>query len=277
MQNLRQLGGGVIIAIFSVILVVGGIFLSLAETLPPAATPSLIPPTLPLSLPSPTATLETPSPSPTPTASAVSETPTQVASVFPTTISSLPASCTPPSGWIRVITSAGETIYSLAERYKTSAESLSTANCLLSADVPAGFALYVPPVPTVAVIIACGPPRGWARNHVVQPGDNLYRIALSYGTTYPQLQRANCMGSSTTIYSGQRLWVPNIPTRTPGITAIPEFPTATPTATQTEIIVPPTDTPTSIPTATPTDLPTATPTEISLPTATPTPTTPPSS
>lgn len=276
MQNLRQLGGGVIIAIFSVILVVGGIFLSLAETLPPAATPTLIPPTLPLSLPSPTATIETASPSPTPTASPATETPTQVASLFPTTISLLPASCTPPSGWIRVITSAGDTIYALAERYKTSAESLSTANCLLSADVPAGFALYVPPVPTVAVIIACGPPRGWARNHVVHPGDNLYRIALSYGTTVSQLQRANCMGGSTTIYSGQRLWVPNIPTRTPGITVIPEFPTATPTATQTEIIVPPTDTPTSIPTPTPTEPPTATPTEISLPTATPTPTTPPS-
>jgi LysM repeat protein len=128
-----------------------------------------------------------------------------------------------------VITSAGDTIYSLAQRYKTSADSLSTANCLLSADVPAGFALYVPPVPTVTVI-PCGPPSGWARNHVVQPGDNLYRIALSYGITYPQLQRANCMGGSTIIYSGQRLWVPNIPTRTvPGVTVIPEFPHRDPT------------------------------------------------
>jgi LysM repeat protein len=174
-----------------------------------------------------------------------------------------------------VITSAGDTIYSLAERYKTSAESLSIANCLLSADVPAGFALYVPPVPTVTVI-ACGPPRGWARNHVVQPGDNLYRIALSYGTTYPQLQRANCMGSSTTIYSGQRLWVPNIPTRTPGITVIPDLPTATATQTATPTTVPATDTPTATPTEP--EPPTATPTETSLPPATPTstPTIPPS-
>lgn len=265
MQNLRQLGGGVIIAIFSIILVVGGIFLSLAETLPPAATPTLIPPTLPLSLPSPTATISVETASPTASQTAV--TPTEIASLFPTTISSLPATCTPPAGWVRVITSSGDTIYSLAERYKTSAESLSTANCLLSADVPAGFALYVPPVPTITVI-ACGPPRGWARNHVVQPGDNLYRIALSYGITYPQLQRGNCMGSSTTIYSGQRLWVPNVPTRTPvpGVTVIPEFPTATPTATPTSITVPATDTPTP----TPTEPPTATPTETSLPPATPT-------
>ena len=34
MQALRQLGSGVIIAIISVILVLGGIFLSSAETLP---------------------------------------------------------------------------------------------------------------------------------------------------------------------------------------------------------------------------------------------------
>ncbi|HET9913175.1 MAG TPA: LysM peptidoglycan-binding domain-containing protein, partial [Anaerolineales bacterium] len=93
---------------------------------------------------------------------------------------------------------------------------------------------YVPPVPTVT-IVPCGHPAGWVRTHVVQAGDNLYRIALSYGLTYPQLQRANCMGSSTTIYAGQRLWVPNIPTRTPvpGVTIIPDFPTETPSATNT--------------------------------------------
>lgn len=259
MQNLRQLGGGVIIAIFSIILVVGGIFLSLAETLPPPATPTQIPPTLPRSLPSPTATLSVETASPT--ASPTSVTPTQIASIFPTTISSLPASCTPPSGWIRVVTTASATIYTLAERYKTSADSLSLANCLLSADVPAGFALYVPPVPTVTVV-PCGPPAGWARNHVVQSGDNLYRIALSYGITYPQLQRGNCMGSSTTIYAGQRLWVPNVPTRTPGVTVIPDFPTATPTPTGTSV------SPTDTPTATPTEPPTSTAMQTSLPTAT---------
>jgi mucin-2 len=267
MQNLRQLGGGVIIAIFSIILVIGGIYLSLAEALPASATPTLIPPTLPLSLPSPTATIQTltETASPTPTATPASPTPTEIASLFPTTISSPPASCTPPSGWTQVITSSGDTIYSLAQRYRTSADSLNAANCLTSAELPAGLVLYVPPVPTVTVI-SCGPPAGWVRSHVVQPGDNLYRIALSYGITYTQLQRGNCMGSSTTIYSGQRLWVPNLPTRTPmpGVTVFP--PTDTPTATPTTI--PPTNTPT------PTDSPTPTPTSTSSPTPTSTPTTP---
>lgn len=261
MQNLRQLGVGVIIAIVSVMLVIGGIFLSLAESLPSPATPTQIPPTLPQSFPTPTPTItaiESPSPSPTASQASVQPT-TEVASLFPTTISSPPASCTPPSGWIRIVTSTGDTIYSLAQRYKTSADSLSAANCLTSADLSAGFVLYVPPVPTVTVI-PCGPPAGWVRAHVVQPGDNLYRIALSYGVTYPQLQRANCMGSSTIIYAGQRLWVPNIATRTPipGVTLIPSFPTDTSIPTATDTSVPPTDTPTNLPTATFTLIPTAT-------------------
>jgi len=230
MQNLRQLGGGVIIALVSVILVIGGISLALAETLPSQATPTIIPPTISLIFPTATYTVsslvsETPTTTFTPT-----QTTTLIATdtLFATNTLFVPASCTPPSGWVRMLTKSGDTVYSLAQRYKTTAEALSAANCLSSFDVPVGFALYVPPVPTVTVI-PCGAPAGYVKRYIVQPGDNLYRIALSYGITYQQLQRANCMGSSTTIYSGQLLWVPNIPTRTPipGVTVVPEFPTAT--------------------------------------------------
>ena len=219
MQALRQLGAGVIVAIFSVILVIGGIFLSLAETLPTPATPTQIPPTFPLSFPTPTATIVTILPSETPTETIL---PSETASVLPFITSIAPTSCTPPSGWIRVTVATGDTVYSLAQRYKTSAENLSAANCLTAVEVPAGYILYVPPVPTVTVI-PCGPPVGWVKNYIVQPGDTLFRIALSYNITYPRLQRANCMGSSTIIYIDQRLWVPNIPTRTPvpGITIVP--------------------------------------------------------
>jgi LysM repeat protein len=218
MQTLRQLGGGVIVAIFSVILVIGGIFLSLAETLPPPSTPTQIPPTFPESFPTPTSTTISFPATDTETTTAL---PTLTESATPTPVFS-PTACTPPSGWIRVTTSSGDTVYSLAQRYRTTADNLNAANCLTSADLPAGVALYVPPVPTVTVV-PCGPPFGWVRNYIVRPGDTLFRIALSYNITYPQLQRANCMGSSTTIYTGQRLWVPNVPTRTPvpGSTVIP--------------------------------------------------------
>jgi LysM repeat protein len=253
MQTLRQLGGGVIIAIFSVILVIGGIFLSLAETLPPPATPTQIPPTFPQSFPTPTATtIGFPA-----TQTAASESPTATATLALAVPS--PTSCTPPSGWILITTGAGDTVYTLAQRYKTTAESLNAANCLTAAELPAGIALYVPPVPTVTVI-PCGPPFGWVRNYVVQRGDTLSSIAFAYNITYPQLQRGNCMGNSTTIYAGQRLWVPNVAPRTPviGTTTIPEFPTDTPVTPTTT--PPPTDTPTEPPTATEPPSPTPPPT-----------------
>lgn len=233
--------------------------LSLAESAPPPSTPTLLPPTLPQEFPTPTGT-------PSALASetlAVTETATVPLTDTTTTallgVTSTP--CTPPVGWIRINTGASDTIYTVAQRYKTSAESLSAANCLLSADLPAGFALYVPPVPTVTVV-PCGPPAGWVRTYIVQPGDTLFRIALAYGITYPQLQRGNCMGSSTIIYSGQRLWVPNVPTRTP--TQGP------PTSTNTNTSTPTTEVPTSTDTATPT----STVTPSSTPTLTDTPVTP---
>jgi LysM repeat protein len=235
MQSLRQLGGGVIIAIVSVLLVIGGISLALAETLPPQATPTPIPPTL--SLDFPTATF-TPSPVFADTATASATLPlTPSDTVSPTSTLYVQVSCNPPTGWTPAVVNSTDTLYSLAQRYKTTPENLETANCLTTFDVAVGSVVYVPPVPTVTVI-PCGPPSGYVKRYVVQPGDTLSSIARLYGITYATLQRANCMGSSTTIYSGQLLWVPNIP---------PRYPTLPP-ATKTPITLPPTEPPTEPPT-----------------------------
>ncbi len=51
----------------------------------------------------------------------------------------------------------------------------------------------------------------WAEEdgiHVVQAGENLYRIALRYGTTYRQLAASNGITDPHRIYVGQRLIVP---------------------------------------------------------------------
>ena len=259
MQSLRQLGVGIIIAIVSVVLVVGGIMLALAESLPAPSTPTQIPATFPQSFPTPTITAS-PIQSETPTATQTATT-LATSTALNTLLVSTSTPCTPPVGWIRISAGAADTIYSIAQRYKTTPENLSAANCPLPAELPDGYALYVPPVPTVTVV-PCGPPTGWVRTHVVQPGDTLFRIALSYGTTYPQLQRANCMGSSTIIYAGQRLWVPNVPTRTPipSTTTIPDFPTSTNTSVPIATTVTPSSTlpPTETFTVTPSPLPTST-------------------
>lgn len=255
MKPLRQLSVGIIIGLVSAILVVGGIFLSLAETFPSLATATQIPPTLQLNFPTITPSL----------ASAQSETPTATPTATQTAglASSSPSSCAPPpAGWTQISVIAGDTVYSIAQRYRTTTEILSAANCLSSLELPAGYLLLVPPVPATVTVIPCGPPFAWVRAYIVQPGDNLFRISISYGTTVAQLQRANCMGSSITIFPGQRLWVPNVPTRTPGITIVPDLPTATATPSQTN---------TSEPIAT-TEVPTATASQIPTTEVPPTPT-----
>jgi len=268
MQALRQVGGGVFIAILSIILVVGGISLALAESAPPPALDTSTPfiPTLDIF---PTFFI-------TPVAVTQTGTPTTTATLAPapTQPPVLPTICNPPGGWIRILVGAGDTIYSLAQRYKTSEDALKNGNCLSSVELQPGTALYVPFVPTV-VVLPCSPPATWVKTHIVQPGDNLFRIALSYGLSYPQLQQGNCMGSSTTIYAGQRLWVPNIPTRTPipGVTLTLVFPSSTATLTS----VPPTFTQPPAATATQTFIatssptPTASLTQIPVPAATQTP------
>jgi len=142
-------------------------------------------------------------------------------------------------------------------------------------DTPASTSNNVIEISSVApsftfTAIPCGAPAGWVQ-YIVQPGDNLYQISLRYRLSVSELQSANCLGGSTLIYSGQKLWVPNVPTSTPAApTVFIEFPTATPIPSDT-----PTPTTTGTATATSTSTATATSTSTPTPTATDTPPPPP--
>lgn len=52
------------------------------------------------------------------------------------------------------------------------------------------------------------------QSHIVQSGENLYRIALRYGLTVNELSAANGITDPTRIYAGQVLVIPDITTRT---------------------------------------------------------------
>ena len=257
MKALRQMGSGFVIGAISLILVIGGISLSLAETasstLPP--TPSPIPTTFAVEFASPLPTQSIPTAIPSATPTLVVNTPQAVV-------------CNPPAGWIAITVGTNDTIYSIAERYKTTAENLNTGNCLNDTVPAAGSILYVPPVPTVTVI-PCGPPSTWIKAYSVKAGDNLYRISLLYRTTVSKLQSANCMGSSTKINVGQILYVPNVATSTPAVTNTNTPVPATATSTRTFTVTPDfsTPTPTFIVTASPVPA-TSTPSLTPLPSAT---------
>lgn len=205
-----------------------------------------------------------------------------------------PSSCPPPLGWSPVKIQADDTLDSLAQLYNATIEALIQANCLVTEELIPGTILYVPGIPPTESLIQCGPPPGWVF-YTVQPGDTLFHIGLAFGVSVSELQFANCLGSSTLLRAGQRIFVPNMrtptraPTRsasstprsshTPSASAFPtpvnsDTPTLTPYAVTDTYTPRPTSTSTPRPPSpTLTGTPTPTGTATLPPTGTPTPTT----
>jgi LysM repeat protein len=172
---------------------------------------------------------------------------------------------------------AGETLESIAARYRVSKDELRSANCLLSDNLVAGTILYAPPAMTSTPILCNQGAAGWVNTYIVRPGDTLYAIASNHYTTVGLLKSVNCRISDL-ILPGETLWVPNIATRTPYPTPLPGTQSAVtpyPTLPLTETALPYTATFTVEPSNTP--APTNTPTPIpTVPTSTPEPTLTPS-
>src|SRR5512135_3142255 len=72
--------------------------------------------------------------------------------------------------------------------------------------------------------------QGGGTQHVVAPGENLYRIALRYGVTVDALAAANNISNTSEIFAGQVLIIPGPDTSTPA-PAVPAVPTNPPPAT----------------------------------------------
>jgi LysM repeat protein len=126
---------------------------------------------------------------------------------------------------------------------------------------PNPIATATPRPPATQPPTACSHPSGWIV-YIVRSGDTLASIGAAYNVSVAQLQAANCMGSSTKIFTGQSLWVPNVPT----VTTQPFNPTPTNT---------PTTTNTPVPSNTPIPTDTPLPTNTLVPTITPSPANPP--
>ncbi len=208
MNSMRQLGTALLYAAISVVLVVGGLSLALAEG----------------GLNNPRST-----PRPSPTLFSTSAPATQISATAP-----LPPSATPQIVYISATPMGAATQPMLAT---------PTATATLRLYPTATRSYYPTPV-------HCGPYYGWVRSYVVQQGDTLFHISQLYRTTVTALQIANCL-PGTVIYPGQLLWVPNVPTSTPGVTLIPTFPTDTAVPTEPLTLTPaPYFTETAAPTST---------------------------
>lgn len=213
--------------------------------------------------PSPTRTpipISSPSPQPTPTETPQATATPALATAEATSVPPPFPTCLPPGGWQPYVVHEGDSLHVLAWQRGTTTYAVLQANCLDEATLVAGQVLYLPPLPGMTVATAtprpvpavpCGrPPASW-RVYVVRKGDTLSDLAIRYGTTVPAIMSANCL-ASTTIYTGQRLylpaqaiWWPPAPTPTPRPwpTLPPPTPAFPPTAPAPPPTVPATPTP----------------------------------
>lgn len=165
-----------------------------------------------------TQTAQAPSPlPPVPTATeegGAVEVPTQEATLEPTPTPEVPgtgatsATC-PPTHTVQ----AGENLFRIALQYGLTTEQLAAANGITNpAAISVGTVLSIPGCQTGPVVV--NPPDGTSGNtasgntHVVQEGENLYRIALQYGLTWQQLAEANGISNPNSVFVGQVLRIP---------------------------------------------------------------------
>lgn len=242
MNASSRFASGVLTALLTSLIALGSLSLSLAEG---QSGGSMVL--------SPTATVST-SGETTPTLgtlSAQTVTPSATPSITPTFAP--PASCPIPRGWITYTILPGDTLESLADAHHITVDELVSANCLTTQQLLPNTVLYLP-APTgagsspTATTKACGAPLNWV-TYIVQSNDTLYRLSIAFRVSVYEIQLANCMGTSTLIRTGDRIYVPNVPTTTPTNT-----PTARPTHTSSPV---PTTMPTEAPTPAPTLEPTA--------------------
>lgn len=168
----------------------------IAEITPPVSptVDLLITPTTMPTEPSPLPTVA-PTPFPTPV-------PTVAPTVQPTTA---PQPTSPPSDGGTYVVQPGDTLFSIAQRFGTTVEALAARNNIVNPHlIRVGQVLQVdgsaPP--------SQPPPSQGDIVHVVQPGENLFRIALRYNMSYLFLAAYNNINNPHNIQVGQTILIP---------------------------------------------------------------------
>ncbi len=121
-----------------------------------------------------------------------------------------------PRGQVNHTVVAGDTISGLSLLYDIPAEVIVAANNLTNVDsLDLGQVLIIPAEGTEVVATAVPsegatavPPVTEERSHVVQAGENLYRIGLNYGFTIEELATYNNIANPNVLEVGQVIKIP---------------------------------------------------------------------
>ena len=179
------------------------------RTVVPVASPTPTSEGTPETTPTPSPGAATPTlPAEETTTPTVAPTSTSVPTAAPTTVPTAAPTAAPtavpttaPSGEKTHVVQPGENLFRISLYYGMSYESLAAANGIINPDlVYIGQSLIIPAEGTEPPI-----PTG---THVVQPGENLFRIALKYGVTVEAIAVANGISNVNLIYPGQELAIP---------------------------------------------------------------------
>ena len=108
-----------------------------------------------------------------------------------------------PGATIVHVVQRGENLFRIALSYNTTVGAIAAANGISNPRL-----IYVGQKLTIPQGEGTTPPPGGRRTHVVQPGENLFRIALRYGTTAQAIAAANNLPNIHLIYTGQALRIP---------------------------------------------------------------------
>ncbi len=112
------------------------------------------------------------------------------------------------------VVQAGENLFRIALRYGVSLETVARANNIVNpAQIYVGQKLTIPaagttPPPGTATPPPTTPGTGNEIVYTVQPGDNLFRIALRYNMNYFYLAQYNGITNVNNLYAGQKIRIP---------------------------------------------------------------------
>ena len=112
------------------------------------------------------------------------------------------------------IVQPGDTMFTIATRYNLSVEALAAANNITNVNsLSVGDTLVIPA--EGAVVEGDGgdqsgqpPVTGQEQVHIVQAGENLYRIGLRYGFTVAELAAYNNLANPNSLAVGQQIRIP---------------------------------------------------------------------